>query len=183
MQETEPELYEGWGRHCGGLAMQGCWCGVAVPACSVKGTSLRLWRWEAQGSTRSFISAGCWWGNAFPVVAVLIYRVILGNQVCAALTDYATAPLQFGSWDKWKELTAKRGCDCLHDPSLLWQCTNEGWALWQAKSADCLTGGFGKINVLLVFWVSTTLPPTFLFCFVLFLLFCISYIELPLSNN
>lgn len=58
MQETKPELYVGWGGHCGGLAMRGCWCGAAVPACSVKGTSLRLWRWEAQGSTRSFISAG-----------------------------------------------------------------------------------------------------------------------------
>ena len=60
------------------------------------------------------------------MVAVLIYRVILGNQVCAAVTDSATARLQFGSWDKWKELIAKRGRDCLRDPSLRWQCTNEG---------------------------------------------------------
>lgn len=190
MRETEAEQFAGRGGHCRVLAMRGCWCGVAVPVCSVKGTSLRLWRWEAQGATRSFISAGCWWGKAFPVVAVLIYRVILGNQVCAAVTDSATALLQFGSWDKWKELIAKRGCDCLRDPSLRWQCTNEGWALWRAKSADCLTGGFGKINVSLMFWVSARPPPPsplpfFCFCFLLllFLLFCICYTELPLSND
>lgn len=43
---------------------------------------------------------------------------------------------------------------CSHDPSLLWHCTNEGCALWQAQSADCLMGGFGKINVLLVIFFS-----------------------------
>jgi hypothetical protein len=111
-----------------------CWCGAAVPAWSVKGNSLRLEPWEAQGAARSFGCAWLWWGNAFPVVAALIHGVILGNQVCAAVIDYATAPLQFGSCNKWKELMAKRGCDLFSWTKLALARPNE------AEPADCLTG-------------------------------------------
>lgn len=43
---------------------------------------------------------------------------------------------------------AKRGYDLFAQSELALVFANEGWALWQAKSADCLTGVFGKINVL-----------------------------------
>lgn len=48
------------------IGYAGCWCGAAVPACSGKGPFLSLWRWEAQGSTRSFISAGSLVGEWIP---------------------------------------------------------------------------------------------------------------------
>lgn len=93
------------------IGYAGCWCGAAVPACSGKGPFLSLWRWEAQGSTRSFISAGSLVGEWIPSGSCPHLQRFLGNQVRAAVTDYATAPLQLGNWDKWKELIAKRGCD------------------------------------------------------------------------
>lgn len=59
-------------------------------------------------------------GHAFPVVAVLIYSVILGNQVCAAVTDCATAPLQLEAGTNGKSLRPKEVVICFHNPSLLW---------------------------------------------------------------
>lgn len=65
-EETKPELYLSWDGHYGGLAVQGCWCGVAVPACSVKGSCLSLGRWEARGSTQSSMLASSLAGECIP---------------------------------------------------------------------------------------------------------------------
>lgn len=146
------ELCTSRGGHCGGLTMWGCWCGAAVPACCMRGRSLRLWRWEAQGSTRIFLSAGS------------LLREYVPSGSCPPLQHDSRQPsacssdrLSPSSSAAWKQEQMGRAYSqeiviCFHDPGLLWQCTNEGWALWQAKSADFLREGFGKINALLVFF-------------------------------
>lgn len=67
----------------------------------------------------------CWWGKAFPVVAVLICKRYSRPSMCSRDRLYWLSSYSLGSWDKWKELIAKRSCDCLRDPSFGWQCTNE----------------------------------------------------------
>lgn len=123
------------------------------------------WRWEAQGSPRSFTVPSPLVEDVSPVVAALIYSVQEWQS--------ATTPLQSGSRNKWKALIVKRGYDLFLQSKLALVFTKEGWALWQAKSADCLTGVFGKINVL---WWGVSLV------LVLVFVFCISYIELHLSS-
>lgn len=65
-KEADLGLSLGRGGHYGGLAMWGPWRGVAAPAYSGKGNSLRLWRQEAPGSMRRSTAARLVGGRCIP---------------------------------------------------------------------------------------------------------------------
>lgn len=85
------------------------WCGCTCLFCEKPFSEAVKVR--GQGSARSFIPAGSFVGECIPSGNCPHLQRYSRKPICAAVTDYATAPLPFGSWDKWKELIAKRGCD------------------------------------------------------------------------
>lgn len=182
----QKEQYAGRGGHCRVRSrVMLMWCGCTLPVL-VKGTSLRLWRWGSPGATRSFIFGWLLVGEGIPSGSCPSFTMrILGNWACAAVTDSATALLQFGSWDKWKELIAKRGCDCLRRSKLALAVHKWRMRAFVASKISRLPDrGFGKITSGEL--GSPPQPPplffVFVFCLLLFLLFC-THTELPLSND